>query len=96
MKRASPFRSATCFIALSARARTCCDSADSSYVSGAIVTGPAFGRIAEPCGGGDWNTPSLVSSTWASSSMWLFQVETARFFWRPHQDGSPSGARPSS
>src|SRR4051812_15154036 len=96
MKRASPRRVAIWRIALSASSRTRIDSSDNWYVSGAIVTGPAFGRTAFPFGGGDWNTPSCVSSTCASSSMWSFQFDTARFFWIPHHEPSFEGSRPSS
>ena len=38
-------------------------------------------------------SPSCVSSTIASISMWLLKVESACFFCRPHHDGSPVGSR---
>jgi hypothetical protein len=65
-------------------------------VNGAIQIGPAFGCSAPPFVGGARNSPSLVSSTIASSSMWLFHVEMFCFFWSPHQEGAPVGSRASS
>ena len=65
-------------------------------MNGPTPTGPAFGRMWLPDGGGARNSPSWVSSTIARISMWLLKVESDCFFWSPHHDGSPLGARASS
>ena len=62
-----------------------------------IPIGPPFGcRWPLPVGETAKNSPSLVSSTIASISMWLGQVEIERFFSRPHQVGWAPPERPSS
>ena len=52
MNFARPRRRPIRAIVRSAASRTRRDCSQSLYVNGAIVTGPAFGFAAPPCGGG--------------------------------------------